>query len=57
MNRDWKEIEELFVRDRYMHAIEAKKYGLIDEILGNVNDLVTFEDGKLTLPGENGQLE
>ncbi len=51
-NRNWKEIEKLFERDRYMHAEEAQKYGMIDEILGNTSDLVTFEDGKLKVPGD-----
>jgi ATP-dependent Clp protease, protease subunit len=53
--RDWKDIEKFFERDRYLHAVEAKEYGLIDEILGNVNDLVTFKDGKLQIPGETAE--
>jgi ATP-dependent Clp protease, protease subunit len=36
----WKEIEEFFLRDRYLNALEAKQYGLIDEVLGNTNDIV-----------------
>ncbi|MBX3000997.1 MAG: ATP-dependent Clp protease proteolytic subunit [Caldilineaceae bacterium] len=50
--RDWREIEKFFERDRYLHAVEAREYGLIDEILGNVGDLVTLKDGKLQVPGE-----
>jgi ATP-dependent Clp protease, protease subunit len=38
----WKEIEEYFIRDRYLNAIEAKQFGLIDEVLGNVNDIVSI---------------
>src|SRR5690242_6255747 len=30
----WKEIEEFFLRDKYMSAPEAKAYGIIDEVLG-----------------------
>jgi ATP-dependent Clp protease, protease subunit len=36
----WKEIEEFFLRDKYMSAPEAKAYGLIDEVLGDVSDVV-----------------
>lgn len=36
----WKEIEEFFLRDRYLNALEAKQYGLIDEVLGNTGDIV-----------------
>jgi ATP-dependent Clp protease, protease subunit len=36
----WKEIEDYFLRDRYLNALEAKSFGLIDEVLGDVNDLV-----------------
>jgi ATP-dependent Clp protease, protease subunit len=38
----WKEIEEFFLRDRYLNAIEAKEYGLIDEVLGNAQDVITL---------------
>jgi ATP-dependent Clp protease protease subunit len=43
----WKEIEEFFLRDRYMSALEAKDYGLVDEVLGNSSDIVTIEDQPL----------
>lgn len=36
----WQEIEEFFIRDRYMNSIEAKSYGIIDEVLGDTSDLV-----------------
>lgn len=36
----WKEIEEFFLRDRYLNALEAKEYGLIDEVLGDTSGLV-----------------
>lgn len=35
-----KEIEEFFLRDRYMNALEAKEYGLIDEVLGDTHHLI-----------------
>jgi len=41
-NHDWKEIEADFERDRYMNALDAKEYGLIDDVLGDVNDVVTW---------------
>ncbi|HEX8060836.1 MAG TPA: ATP-dependent Clp protease proteolytic subunit [Cyclobacteriaceae bacterium] len=39
----WKEIEEFFLRDRYMSALEAKDYGIVDEVLGDTSDVVTIE--------------
>ncbi len=43
--RDWKAIEEDFTRDRYMNVVEAKGYGLIDEILGDTSDVVVISKG------------
>jgi ATP-dependent Clp protease protease subunit len=40
----WKEIEEHFLRDRYMNAVEAKAFGLIDEVLGDVKDIVVLSE-------------
>ena len=40
----WQEIEEFFVRDKFLNADEAQKYGLIDEVLGDTRDLVTLRD-------------
>jgi ATP-dependent Clp protease, protease subunit len=37
---NWKEIEEFFIRDRYMTAPEAKDFGFIDEILGDTKDVI-----------------
>ncbi|ELR70156.1 ATP-dependent Clp protease proteolytic subunit [Fulvivirga imtechensis AK7] len=39
----WREIEEFFIRDRYMNSLEAKEYGLIDEVLGDTSDLVRLK--------------
>jgi ATP-dependent Clp protease protease subunit len=38
----WKEIEEHFLRDRFMNAMEAKAFGLIDEVLGDTSDIVVI---------------
>jgi len=43
----WKEIEDYFIRDKYMTAPEAKDFGLIDEILGDVTDVVKVSAGNL----------
>jgi ATP-dependent Clp protease protease subunit len=42
----WQEIEEFFIRDKYLNAIEAKNYGLVDEIIGDTADLVWLENRK-----------
>jgi ATP-dependent Clp protease, protease subunit len=36
----WQEIEEYFIRDRYLNAVEAKAFGLVDEVLGDTSDLI-----------------
>ena len=36
----WKEIENEFARDRYMNALDAKQYGLIDDVLGDTSHIV-----------------
>lgn len=41
---DWREIEEYFRRDRYMHAQEALEFGLIDQILGDTSDIVLLPE-------------
>lgn len=38
------EIEEMFRRDRFMNAAEAKEYGLVDEVLGDMDDLTALRD-------------
>lgn len=43
----WKEIEEFFIRDRYMNALEAKAYGIIDEVLGDTSDLILLNKSGL----------
>lgn len=44
----WREIEEYFLRDRFMTAPEAKEFGLIDEVLGDTSNVVMVN----TLPPE-----
>src|SRR5688572_31795021 len=36
----WQEIEEYFLRDRYLSAPEARDFGLIDSVLGDISDVV-----------------
>jgi ATP-dependent Clp protease, protease subunit len=43
----WKEIEDYFLRDRFMSSPEAREFGLIDEVLGDVSDVVQINNGSL----------
>lgn len=43
VKRDWKEIEHDFERDRYMTSLEAKEYGLVDEVLGDTSKIVAID--------------
>jgi len=45
----WKEIEEFFLRDKYLNAQEAKEYGIIDEVMGDADDLVVLNNGELDI--------
>ena len=51
--RSWKDIEHDFERDRYMNVLEAREYGLIDDILGGEDDIVEVRDGELIVPSMN----
>jgi ATP-dependent Clp protease protease subunit len=42
----WKEIEDFFLRDKYLSAPEAKAFGLIDEVLGDASDVVVLQNGE-----------
>jgi len=55
----WREIEADFLRDRYMNAIQAVNYGLVDEILGDASDLIFLdaEPVKVKQLGEMPQLQ
>ncbi len=39
----WEEVESMFLRDKFLNAIEAREYGLVDEVLGETSDLVSLE--------------
>lgn len=43
----WKEIEEFFLRDRFLNALEAKNYGLVDEVLGDTSKLIKLNKPEL----------
>jgi ATP-dependent Clp protease, protease subunit len=45
----WKEIEEFFLRDKYMSAPEAKDYGLIDEVMGDTSDVIMLDAPALSM--------
>lgn len=45
----WKEIEEHVIRDRYMSARRARAFGLVDQILGDVSDVVKMNELYWTL--------
>jgi ATP-dependent Clp protease protease subunit len=50
----WQDIEEMFQRDRWMNAIEAREFGLVDDVLGDSSDIVSVVDGQLKVPNPNG---
>ncbi|MCB0656427.1 MAG: ATP-dependent Clp protease proteolytic subunit [Saprospiraceae bacterium] len=37
------ELEKYFLRDRFLNALEARDYGIVDEVLGDTNDLIFLE--------------
>jgi ATP-dependent Clp protease protease subunit len=40
------EIEEMFHRDRFFIVLEAKEYGLVDDVLGDMDDFIIIDDIK-----------
>lgn len=40
----WQEIEAFFRRDRFLNALEAKAYGLVDEVLGDTSNLIKMKN-------------
>ena len=36
----WQEIEDFFIRDKYLNSQEAKNFGIVDEVLGDASDIV-----------------
>lgn len=49
-NHTWEDVEKDFQRDRYMDSIEAKEYGLVDEVLGDTDDIVRIKNGEIVVP-------
>ena len=45
----WKEIEDFFLRDKYMTSPEAKEFGIIDEVLGDTSDVVVMNHSGFTM--------
>ncbi|HEY9488329.1 MAG TPA: ATP-dependent Clp protease proteolytic subunit [Chryseosolibacter sp.] len=41
----WQDIEEYFLRDKFMSAPEAKEFGLIDEVLGDTSNVIVLNNG------------
>ncbi|UII34555.1 ATP-dependent Clp protease proteolytic subunit [Fulvivirga ulvae] len=50
----WQEIEDFFIRDKYLNAQEAKNFGIVDEILGDASDIVILNKSR---PGVNLMLK
>lgn len=42
----WQEIEELFLRDKFMNALEAKSFGFVDEVIGDTSDLIKVQNSE-----------
>ncbi|MEL6560811.1 MAG: ATP-dependent Clp protease proteolytic subunit [Bacteroidota bacterium] len=40
----WKEIEEFFLRDKFLNSLQAKEYGLVDKVLGNTSSLIKMNN-------------
>ncbi|MEM8894484.1 MAG: ATP-dependent Clp protease proteolytic subunit [Bacteroidota bacterium] len=43
IGKDWKEVDEFFKRDRFLNALEAKDYGIVDEVLGDTSHLISLD--------------
>lgn len=39
----WQDIKKDFTRDRFMNSVEAKEYGLVDQVLGDTTDIVIVD--------------
>ena len=50
----WKEIEEYFLRDKFIIAHEAREFGLIDEVLGDTSNVVVLRNGDPDVELYNG---
>jgi Protease subunit of ATP-dependent Clp proteases len=45
----WKEIEDFFLRDKYLNAQEAKDFGIIDEVMGDAADIIVLNKPELSV--------
>lgn len=45
----WQEVEATFLRDKFMNAVEAKNFGLIDEVMGDTSQLLTLVHAEPTI--------
>lgn len=45
----WKEIEAYFIRDKFLNALEAKTFGLVDEVLGDTGNLIQLDQTDLSI--------
>lgn len=45
----WQEIEAFFLRDRFLNSLEAKEYGLVDEVLGDTSHLIKLGKNDLNV--------
>lgn len=56
-DHNWREIEEIFERDRWMNAVEAKEFGLVDDVLGDASDVIVIDKGGAISLAAGGVLE
>lgn len=42
-DHSWQELEAFFRRDKFLNALEAKEYGLVDKVLGDTSNLLFVE--------------
>jgi len=45
------EIEEVFKRDRFLNAVEAKNFGFVDEVMGSTDGLFSSDDIQMQISG------
>lgn len=48
-NHNWQDIKEDFMRDKYMSATEAQQYGFVDEVLGDVDNIIALRQAMPTV--------
>lgn len=51
----YKEIEEFFLRDRFMNAWEAKEFGIVDEVMGDASDVIMLKKQELSISLMDGK--